>query len=55
MARASFLQNCPRCGYPAPAWTDDGVRMKVRCKICGYEGWLPHPDLKGGAWRVGRS
>jgi Zn ribbon nucleic-acid-binding protein len=55
MATTSILQNCPQCGCPATAWTDDGVRLRVRCKMCGYEGVLPHPDLKDGAWRVGRS
>jgi hypothetical protein len=29
------------------------VSVKVCCKMCGYEGRLPHPDLKNGAWRVG--
>ncbi len=53
MAKTSFLVNCPRCGYPAEAWTDDGVVVKVCCRMCGYEGKLPHPDLKDGAWRVG--
>jgi len=48
-----FLSNCPRCGYVAEAWSEDGVSVKVRCKMCGYEGRLPHPDLKNGAWRVG--
>ncbi|MDD4161969.1 MAG: hypothetical protein PHW87_05755 [Methanothrix sp.] len=48
-----FLNNCPRCGYVAEAWTEDGVTVKVHCKMCGYEGRLPHPDLKNGAWRVG--
>ncbi len=53
MARTGFLINCPRCGYLAEAWTDDGVVAKVRCRMCGYEGTLPHPDLKEGMWRVG--
>jgi ribosomal protein S27AE len=53
MATTSFLTNCPRCGYVAEAWTEDGVNVRVRCKMCGYEGWLQHPDLKNGAWRVG--
>ncbi|HOV51952.1 MAG: hypothetical protein A4E44_00428 [Methanosaeta sp. PtaB.Bin018] len=53
MAETRFLTNCPRCGCVAEAWTDDGVSVKVRCKMCGYEGTLPHPDLKDGAWRVG--
>jgi len=48
-----FLSNCPRCGYVAEAWTDDGVYVTVRCKMCGYEGHPPHPDLKNGAWRDG--
>jgi Zn ribbon nucleic-acid-binding protein len=47
-----FLNNCPRCGYVAEAWSEDGVFVNVRCKMCGYEGRLPHPDLKNGAWRV---
>jgi Zn ribbon nucleic-acid-binding protein len=53
MATTRFLNNCPRCGYAAEAWTEDGVTVNVRCKMCGYEGQLPHPDLKNGAWRVG--
>ncbi|MDM7940216.1 MAG: hypothetical protein QUS07_07735 [Methanothrix sp.] len=53
MAETRFLTNCPRCGCVAEAWTDDGVSAKVRCKMCGYEGTLPHPDLKDGPWRVG--
>ena len=53
MAIIRFLSNCPRCGYVAEAWSDDGVFVNVRCKMCGYEGGLPHPDLKNGAWRVG--
>jgi len=48
-----FLNNCPKCGYVAEAWSEDGVSVTVRCKMCGYEGRLPHPDLKNGAWRVG--
>jgi uncharacterized Zn finger protein len=46
MARTSFLANCPRCGYIAEALTEDGVTAKVRCRMCGYEGTLPHPDLR---------
>ena len=53
MAETCFLNNCPRCGYLAEACTEDGVVVRVRCKMCGYEGILPHPDLKNGAWRVG--
>ncbi len=53
MAETRFLNNCPRCGYVAEAWTEDGVSVKIRCRMCGYEGELPHPDLKNGAWRVG--
>ncbi|HPS90902.1 MAG TPA: hypothetical protein PKV33_01985 [Methanothrix sp.] len=48
-----FLSNCPRCGYVAEARSEDGVFVQVRCKMCGYEGRMPHPDLKNGAWRVG--
>ena len=53
MATTRFLTNCPRCGYVAEACTEDGVNVRVSCKMCGYKGWLPHPDLKNGAWRVG--
>ena len=53
MAGTHFPTNCPRCGNVAEAWTEDGVTVKVRCKMCGYEGVQPHPDLKNGAWRVG--
>jgi hypothetical protein len=37
MARSSFLTNCPRCGYIAEAWTEDGVTAKIHYKMCGYE------------------
>jgi Zn ribbon nucleic-acid-binding protein len=53
MAGIHLPTNCPRCGYVAEAWTEDGVTVKVCCKMCGYEGVQPHPDLKNGAWRVG--
>lgn len=53
MSRTSFLTSCPRCGYTAEAWTDDGVVVHVRCRMCGYQGTLPHPDLKDRPWRVG--
>jgi hypothetical protein len=53
MARTSFLTHCPRCGNIAEAWTEDGVTAKIRYKMCGYEGTLPHPDLKVQPWRVG--
>ena len=53
MARTSFLTSCPRCGYPAEAWTEDGVNVRVRCKMCGYQGIIPHPDLPERPWRVG--
>ena len=53
MAGTHFLTNCPRCGYVAEAWSLDGVTVKVCCRMCGYEGWLPNPDLKNGTWRVG--
>ncbi|MGD0951202.1 MAG: hypothetical protein ABR985_02220 [Methanotrichaceae archaeon] len=46
MARTSFLTNCPRCGYMVEAWTEDRVTAKVRCGMCGYEGTMPHLDLK---------
>ena len=49
----SYPSNCPRCGNIAEAWTDDGVSIRIRCKMCGYDGLLPHPDLRNGAWRVG--
>ena len=52
MAETRFLNNCPRCGYVAEAWIECGT-VRIRCKMCGYEGVLPHPDLKNGAWRVG--
>ena len=29
----------------------DGVTVKICCRVCGYEGVQPHPDLKNGAWR----
>jgi len=51
--RSSFLTSCPRCGYLAEAWTEDGVNVRVRCKMCGYEGIVPHPDLPERPWRVG--
>ncbi|MDD4653248.1 MAG: hypothetical protein PHQ34_13595, partial [Methanothrix sp.] len=54
MGEIRVLNNCPRCGNVAEAWTEDGgISVKIRCKMCGYEGCLPHPDLKNGAWRVG--
>ncbi len=53
MSAIRFLSNCPRCGYVAEAWTEDGVSVNVKCQMCGYYGRLPHPDLKDGAWRVG--
>ncbi|HUI39949.1 MAG TPA: hypothetical protein VLY86_03410 [Methanothrix sp.] len=54
MAATSFLTICPRCGNPAAeAWTADGVAVRVRCKICGYQGTLPNPDLKERLWREG--
>lgn len=53
MAQTNFLTNCPRCGYIAEAITEDGVLVRVRCKMCGYRGVLPHPDLKDRPWRVG--
>ncbi len=53
MAGTHFLTNCPRCGYVAEAWSLDGVTVKVCCRMCGHEGWLPNPDLKQGPWRVG--
>jgi len=52
MSTTRFLSNCPRCGYVAEAWTEDGVFVNVRCPMCGYQGRLPHPDLKDGAGRV---
>jgi Zn ribbon nucleic-acid-binding protein len=53
MAETHFLTNCPRCGYIAEAWTEDGVTVKIHCKMCGYEGTQPHPDLKERPWKVG--
>ena len=53
MAAIRFLSNCPRCGYVAEAWSEDGVFVTLRCKMCGYEGRLPHPDLKDGLGRIG--
>lgn len=53
MVITSFLTNCPRCGYIVEAWTEDGVNAKIHCKMCGYEGTLPHPDLKDKPWRIG--
>lgn len=49
----SYPNNCPRCGNVAEAWTEDGVSIRIRCRMCGYDGLLPHPDLRNGAWRVG--
>jgi hypothetical protein len=37
----------------ANAQSIDGLTVKVCCKMCGYEGTIPHPDLKDGAWRTG--
>lgn len=53
MATIRFLSNCPRCGYVAEAGSEDGVFVTVRCKMCGYEGQQPHPDLKDGLGRRG--
>lgn len=53
MAGTRFLTNCPRCGYVAEAWSEDGVFVSLRCKMCGYEGNVPHPDLKEGLGRRG--
>jgi Zn ribbon nucleic-acid-binding protein len=53
MATIRFLSNCPRCGYVVEAWSEDGVFVTVRCKMCGYEGKEPHPDLKEGLGRRG--
>ena len=53
MAGTRFRTNCPRCGYVAEAWSEDGVFVSLRCKMCGYEGRLPHPDLKDGLGRRG--
>jgi hypothetical protein len=52
MARTSFLTACPRCGYTAEAWTENGVTVQVRCKMCGFKGTIPHPDLKERPWRT---
>ena len=52
MARTSFLTYCPRCGYIAEAWTEDGITVKIHCKMCGFDGTLPHPDLKENPWCV---
>lgn len=49
----SIPSSCPRCGCLAEAWSDDGFTVRIRCRVCGYEGVLPHPDLKEGAWRKG--
>jgi hypothetical protein len=27
--------------------------VKICCQMCGFEGRMPHPDLKDGAWRTG--
>ena len=43
MAETCFLNNCPRCGYVAEACTEDGVVVRVRCKMCGYEGSAAPP------------
>lgn len=53
MPGTHFLTNCPRCGYVANAQSIDGLTVKVCCKMCGYEGTIPHPDLKDGVWRTG--
>ncbi len=53
MSTTRFLSNCPRCGYVAEAWTEDGVSVNVHCPMCGYQGRLPHPDLKNGLGRMG--
>jgi hypothetical protein len=47
-----LLTRCPRCGLPAESWTDDAVNFRVRCRVCGYEGIIPHPDLQKRPWRV---
>jgi predicted RNA-binding Zn-ribbon protein involved in translation (DUF1610 family) len=47
-----FLTSCPRCGYITKAQTDNGVVARVKCKMCGYQGNLPIPDLKDRPWRV---
>jgi len=53
MFRTGVLNNCPRCGYIAEAWTEGGIIMKVRCHLCGYQGVFPaSSDLKKRPWRV---
>ena len=52
MARTSFLTNCTRCGYKAEASTEDAVTSENVLQIYGYEGTLPHPDLKERHRRV---
>jgi Zn ribbon nucleic-acid-binding protein len=47
-----FLTACPRCGCAAESWTDDGINLRVRCRMCGYEDIIPHPDLQKRPWRV---
>ena len=53
MAATRFLTSCPRCGYVAEAWSEDGVFVRLRCQMCGYEGRQQHPDLKEGLGRQG--
>jgi hypothetical protein len=52
MAGTHLPTSCPRCGNVAEARDLDGVNVKVRCRVYGYEGVQPHQDLKNGAWRV---
>lgn len=53
MSGTHFLTNCPRCGYIADARSLDGLNVLVCCKMCGYEGKVPHPDVKDGVGRTG--
>ena len=46
MARTSFLTKCPRCGYIIEDWTEDGIRAKVCCEMCGYEELSLIPTLR---------
>jgi hypothetical protein len=53
MSQTSFLSNCPKCGYIAEASIEDGIIVKIRCQMCGYQGELPaSPDIEKRPWRV---
>lgn len=38
MFRTGLLTNCTRCGYIVEAWTEGGIAVKVKCRLCGFQG-----------------